>query len=156
MTAPTHYRVPDSRMEAAMNALIRRLADRGLGPAGAQSLTVVGRVSGTPQRTPVNPTEVDGRRYLVSPRGNTQWSRNLRVAGTAELGTGRRAQTVRAVEIADAEKVAVLRPYLVRWGWEVGRFLPAGPDGAAVDKNSADEVLAFVAPSIPIFEIHSV
>ena len=45
-----------------------------------------GRTSGAWRTTPVNLLDHRGRRYLVSARGEGQWVRNLRVAGTAAMG----------------------------------------------------------------------
>ncbi|MFT2604213.1 hypothetical protein ACMWQW_30570, partial [Escherichia coli] len=81
---------------------------------------------------PVNPLRVAGERYLVAPRGTTQWVRNLRAAGGGELRAGRAIEVFRAEEVSDAEKPPILRAYLVAWAWEVGRFFEG------VDKNSPD------------------
>jgi hypothetical protein len=63
----------------------------------------------------VNLLVFEDQRYLVAPRGQTQWVRNLRVAGQGELRVGRRTETFRATELGDDEKVDVLRAYLGRW-----------------------------------------
>ena len=74
--------------------------------------------------TPVNLLTLDDERTTSSPpRGDTQWVRNLRVAGTGELRVGKRTDGFRATEVADADKVAILRAYLKRWKAEVGRVL---------------------------------
>ena len=73
----------------------------------------------------------EGKRYLVAPRGQTQWVRNIRVAGNGELLLGSRVESFRAVEIADAEKIPILRAYLKRWKAEVGRFF----SGASADSH---------------------
>src|SRR5204863_3253 len=83
---------------------------------------------------------VDGARYLVAPRGVTQWVRNIRAAGEAELRVGRRVEPIRVVELADDEKPALLRAYLSRWKFEVGVFF----DG--VDASASDETLRRIAP----------
>ena len=90
--------------------------------AGSRELRVRGRQSGEWRSTPVNPLALSGQRYLVAPRGTTQWVRNLRAAGAGELRSGRRIEPFRAVELADADKAPVLREYLRRWKWEVGQF----------------------------------
>ena len=69
----------------------------------------------------------------MAPRGETQWVRNLRVAGGGELRRGRRAQPFTAVELDDTAKPTVLRAYLEEWAWEVGAFF----DGVGAD--SSDE-----------------
>jgi hypothetical protein len=96
----------------------------------------------------VNLLVVDGRRYLVAPRGETQWVRNVRAGGACTLRVGRRTEAVRLEELADLDKPAILRPYLRRWKWEVGQFF----DG--VDADSTDAELVAVAPNHPVFEVH--
>ena len=91
-----------------------------------------------------------GRRYLVAPRGTTQWVRNLRAAGTGELRVGRRAEAFRATEIADDDKVDVLRDYLRRWKMEVGVFF----DG--VDDKASDDELRAIADRHPVFLVEPV
>jgi len=83
----------------------------------------------------------------VAPRGQTQWVRNLRAAGSGELRVGRRVQSFTATELTDGQKVPVLRAYLKRWKVEVGVFF----DG--VGATSSDEELARIAPDHPAFEI---
>ena len=110
-------------------------------------LEVRGRKSGEPRRTPVNLLTLDGTRYLVAPRGHTQWVRNLRVAGAGRLLVGPRSEDFRAVEIGDEEKPPILRAYLERWKWEVGAFFGGvGPD-------APDEDVRRIAPDHPIFRI---
>ena len=95
----------------------------------------------------MNPLVVDGRRYLLAPRGHTQWVRNLRVVGAGELRLGRRAEAITATEVPDHEKLPVMREYLRRWAWEVGQFFED------LDKDSSDEQLLAAAPGFPVFEI---
>jgi hypothetical protein len=90
----------------------------------------------------------DGERFLVAPRGTTQWVRNLRAAGTGELRVGRRTERFRATEVPDEDKVELLRAYLRRWKWEVGVFF------AGVGPASADGDLSRIAPDHPIFRLH--
>ncbi len=116
----------------------------GLAPAGAQTLAVRGRKSGEIRTNPVNPFEIDGRTYLLAPRGTTQWARNLRAAGEGELRVGKKARRFRAEEVADAEKLPLLRVYLDRWAWEAKGFL-------GVEKDATDEQLLEIAPQHPAF-----
>jgi hypothetical protein len=95
----------------------------------------------------VNLLDHGGRRYLVSPRGEGQWVRNLRAAGTGELRVGRRTEAFRGRELSADEKVPVLRAYLKRWKFEVGVFF----DGVGPD--SSDEQLLAVAAKHPAFEV---
>jgi deazaflavin-dependent oxidoreductase (nitroreductase family) len=119
----------------------------GISLAGSRILEVRGRTSGQPRRTPVNPLTLDGTPYLVAPRGNTQWVRNLRARGEGRLLVGRRAEEFTATELTDDEKPPILREYLRRWKWEVGAFF------AGVSADSTDDELRRIAPDHPVFRI---
>jgi deazaflavin-dependent oxidoreductase (nitroreductase family) len=151
MNAASHYQAPGRLTRRLMNPIVAGLTRLGVPLAGSAVLGVRGRTSGEVRTTPVNPLTLDGRRYLVAARGHTQWVRNLRVAGEAELTVGRRTETVRAAELADppnsAEKVPVLRAYLRAWAWEVGAFFEG------VDADASDDELAAIADRHPIFAI---
>jgi hypothetical protein len=67
----------------------------------------------------INLLTVDGRDYVVSPRGNTQWARNARAAGVVEMGPRWRSREVRITEVADDAKPELLQRYLDGWYWEV-------------------------------------
>lgn len=147
MTTATRYLAP-SGFDPIFNRLANLLPKLGISIAGSRLLAVRGRKSGEWRTTMVNlMTAADGQRYLVAPRGHTQWVRNLRVAGTGELRLGRRTEIFTAVEVADADKVPLLRLYLERWGWEVGRFFEG------ITKDSTDTELAGIAPGFPVFRI---
>jgi deazaflavin-dependent oxidoreductase (nitroreductase family) len=142
-----YYRAPGWFTRHVFNPLVTILTRQGLSVLGSKVLTVRGRKSGELQSTPVNPLSLGGRRYLVAPRGETQWARNLRAAGTGELRAGRRSESFRGRELSDDEKVPVLRAYLKRWKAETGIFFEGiGPD-------SADEQIRAVAPRHPAFEV---
>jgi deazaflavin-dependent oxidoreductase (nitroreductase family) len=130
------------------NDTVGRLTRMGISVYGSRVLYVKGRKSGEWRSTPVNPLRLaDGTRYLVAPRGNTQWVRNLRVTGTGELRIGRKVERFAATEVADDDKPAILRTYLKRWKFEVGVFF----DG--VDAKAPEEKLREIAPGYPIFRI---
>jgi deazaflavin-dependent oxidoreductase (nitroreductase family) len=141
-----HYQKPDAMTARVINPLIIALTKLGLSMRGAHVLAVRGRQTGKMQEVPVNPVEVEGTRYLVAPRGETHWVRNLRAAGVAELRVGRRREQIRVTELADEAKPSVLRAYLRRWQRETGRFF-------GVDANASDEELRRQAPDHPVFRI---
>ena len=141
------YVEPSGFTRRVFNPLVVHLTRWGLSIRGSRELAVRGRKTGEWKRVPVNPLDLEGHRYLVAPRGTTQWVRNLRVAQTGELRVGRRVEVFRAQEVADAEKVAILRGYLERWKMEVGVFF----DGVGPD--APDDALAAIAPGYPVFEI---
>jgi deazaflavin-dependent oxidoreductase (nitroreductase family) len=129
------------------NRSVRGLTRLGISVMGSRELRVQGRTSGQWRSTPVNLLTVDGAQYLVSPRGRTQWVRNLRASGTGELRVGRRTQPFTATEMADEDKERVLREYLRRWKWEVGAFF----DG--LDAKSSPQRLAEAAADFPVFRL---
>ncbi|MFS0896168.1 nitroreductase/quinone reductase family protein [Mycolicibacterium litorale] len=131
----------------AFNQVIRWLAEAGVSIAGTCALRVRGRKTGQPRTVVVNLMSVDGRRYLVSPRGNTQWARNARAAGEVQTGPRWGRRTVRIAEVADADKPALLKRYLDRWYWEVKGHV------GGLTPQSGDEDIRAVAPSIPVFEL---
>jgi deazaflavin-dependent oxidoreductase (nitroreductase family) len=142
-----HYRAPGWFTRNVFNRLVAFLTQRGVSVLGSRVLAVRGRTSGQWRTTPVNLLSHDGARYLVAPRGETQWVRNLRAVGTGELRLGRRAEAFRGRELADDEKVPVLRAYLKRWKAEVGVFF----DGTGPD--SSDDELRAISGQHPAFEV---
>jgi deazaflavin-dependent oxidoreductase (nitroreductase family) len=134
-------------VDRAFNRTVAALTRLGLSMWGSRILRVRGRRSGEWRSTPVNPLTLGAARYLVAPRGDTQWVRNLRAAGEGELVVGRRTERFRAEEVADQDKVEMLRAYLRRWKFEVGRFF----DG--VSAESSDDELRRIAPEHPVFRI---
>src|SRR2546430_9007980 len=129
------------------NRIVAWLTRLGFSVWGSRVLEVRGRSSGEPRRTPVNLLEFEGERYLVAPRGETQWVRNLRASGEGRLLLGRRAEPFTATEVDDPQKVPILRAYLKRWKAEVGVFF----DGVGPD--SPEEELRSAAPKHPVFRL---
>lgn len=130
-----------------LNPVVARLTRWGVSVKGTRILEVRGRVTGEPRTTVVNLLEHEGQRYLVAPRGITQWVRNLRAAGTGTLRVGRRVETFTAHELDDHDKTEVLRAYLAEWAWEVGKFV----GDLRADSPDADIVAA--AGRFPAFRI---
>jgi deazaflavin-dependent oxidoreductase (nitroreductase family) len=142
-----HYQRAGWLTDNVFNRAVAALTRAGVSVWGSRVLEVPGRKTGEPRRTPVNPMTFQGRRYLVAPRGHTQWVRNLRASGSGRLLLGRRAEQFSAVELADDEKPPLLREYLKKWKWEVGHFFGGvGPD-------ASDEELRRIAPDHPVFRI---
>ncbi len=132
----------------ALNGLSNWLVGTvGLDIQGAMVLTIRGRRSGAPRSLTVNPLELDGHTYLLSPRGQTQWVKNLLQAQAGSLKRGRDTRSFHVVrELTDAEKPAVIQAYVSRWHWQVGKLMgvPKQPDAATLDR---------IAPNHPVFEI---
>lgn len=100
------------------------------GISGSERLTVVGRRTGTPHSVPVIPIEHDGATYLVSPRGETDWVRNLRAAGDGRLGPHGRERDVVATEVPSDGREAILTAYRAVAGRAVKSFFERLPDAA--------------------------
>ena len=129
------------------NRVVATATAAGISVWGSRVLQVRGRTSGEIRENPVNLLSFEGGRYLVAPRGVTQWVRNIRVAGEGALKLGRRIERFRAVEIPDDEKPPILRAYLRRWKAEVGIFF----DG--VGPTASDEELRAIAVKHPVFRV---
>jgi deazaflavin-dependent oxidoreductase (nitroreductase family) len=142
-----HYQRAGWFTKNVFNRTVAALTRVGVSVAGSRVLEVRGRKSGEPRSTPVNLMTFEGQRYLVAPRGHTQWVRNLRASGSGRLLVGRRAESFSAVELPDADKPELLRAYLRKWKWEVGQFFGGvGPD-------APEEELRRIAPDHPVFKI---
>lgn len=145
--AEDRYVRPGWLTKHLFNGLVAAATRAGLSVWGSRVLRVRGRTSGEWRETPVNLLTYEGSRYLVAPRGVTQWVRNLRVAGEGELKLGRHVERFRATEIADQAKVDILRAYLRRWKAEVGVFFEG------VGAGSPEDDVKRIAPNHPVFLI---
>jgi deazaflavin-dependent oxidoreductase (nitroreductase family) len=130
-----------------VNPMMKGLTRLGVSMKGSQVLAVRGRRTGEWRTVPVNPLPLDGERYLVAPRGHTEWVRNIRAAGGGELRLGRKATAFTVTEVDDAAKPAIIRAYIAAWKSEVGVFF----DG--IDETSTDAELLAVAPGFPVFRL---
>jgi deazaflavin-dependent oxidoreductase (nitroreductase family) len=141
--APPHYQAPGWFTRNVFNRIIAAMTRAGISVWGSRVLEVRGRTSGLPRRTPVNLLTHEGQRYLVAPRGEAQWVRNVRAAdGHLALLLGRRREDVVAAEVPVAQRVEVL---LRRWKAEVGVFF------GGVSADSSDAELAGIAGDHPVF-----
>lgn len=141
------FQQPGWLTKNVFNRIVAGSTRLGLSVWGSRVLAVRGRSSGEWRTTPINLLSYRGERYLVAPRGVTQWVRNIRAGGEAELRIGRRREPIKVVELSDDEKPDLLRAYLRRWKMEIGAFFQGvGPD-------SSSEELRRIAPGYPVFRI---
>jgi len=145
--SPSPRYLTPTKSTGMFNAMVATLTRMGISVYGSRVLYVRGRKSGEWRSTPVNPLSLGGKRYLVSPRGQTQWVRNMRAAGGGELRVGRRVERFTATELPDDVKPPVLREYLRRWKFEVGMFFEN------VTPDSPDSRLLEIAPGFPVFQV---
>jgi deazaflavin-dependent oxidoreductase (nitroreductase family) len=149
-SAASHYEThtPDWFTRHLLNPFLNLLMRLGLSMRGSRVLEHRGRTSGELHYTPVNLLTIDGTDYLVAPRGETQWVRNVRAAeGNLVLILGRKRQIRTATEVPVSERPAILKIYLNRWKSEVGRFF----DGLSPDASDAE--FAAVAERHPVFSL---
>lgn len=139
------FREP-SAGERFFNRLFGFLVGLGLGFSYNYLLEVRGRKTGNIYSTPINLLELNGKKYLVAPRGRTQWVRNAEAAGEVTLKKGSKRQKFRLRPIADAEKSAILKAYLDTFRREVQRYFP-------IPAGSPQESFAALAGSYPAFEL---
>lgn len=144
-TALPAFREPTG-LEKLMNRAFGFLVGVGLGPAHIHILEVRGRKSGKIYSTPVDLLELNGKNYLVAPRGRTQWVRNAEAAGEVVLKKGSKRTNFRLRALSDSEKLPILKAYLDRFRNEVQRFFP-------VSAGSPPESFAEIANSYPAFEL---
>ena len=146
MTESVHYKKPGWFTRNVFNRTVAALTKAGLSVFGSRVLEVKGRSSGLARRVPVNLLTFEGRQYLVSPRGEGEWVKNVRASGgQLDLLVGQRRETRHAVELANADKVPILRSYLKRWKFEVGQFFEG------VGPASTDAQITAIAPKHPVF-----
>lgn len=94
-----------------MNKVMIAVQKLGIPTGPAMVLTVPGRKSGQPRRTPMTPFEIEGNLYVVAGYPGADWPANARAAGTGTLSRGRRSRPVRIVELTAQEARPVLRSY---------------------------------------------
>jgi deazaflavin-dependent oxidoreductase (nitroreductase family) len=147
--AANHYRKPDVMTHRVFNPMLNGLMRLGISIRGSRVLEHRGRRTGAVHHTPVNLLMIDGQEYLVAPRGETQWVRNVRAdGGRITLLLGRRRQTFQGDELPAEQRTPILRAYLRKWKFEVGMFF----DGVSPD--STDEEFAAIADNHPVFALH--
>ena len=142
-----YYLKPDWFNKNVFNPTVALMTRVGISVWGSRILRVRGRKSGEWRSNPVNLLTFEGNQYLVSPRGHTQWVRNIRVTGGGELALGSKVQAFTAEEIPDAEKAPIMRAYLKRFSFEVGMFFKG------VKADSPEEDLVRIAPDHPVFRL---
>jgi deazaflavin-dependent oxidoreductase (nitroreductase family) len=142
--SPT-FRAPTAA-ERVFNHVFGFLVGIGLGFSYNYLLQVRGRKSGKLYSTPINLLELGGKRFLVAPRGQTQWVRNAEAASEITLKKGSRRLKFRLRPLPAAEKLEVLKAYLDTFKREVQRYFPI-PAGSPV------QAFADLAGSYPAFEL---
>ncbi|HSF57063.1 MAG TPA: nitroreductase family deazaflavin-dependent oxidoreductase [Candidatus Binatia bacterium] len=133
-------------LDRILNRLVGLLLKLGIGLAHNYLLEVRGRKTGQVYSTPVNVLEYKGKKYLVAPRGYTQWVRNVETSGEATLVQRAERTKVRLRTVADEEKPEILKAYLDRFKLTVQRYFP-------IAAGSPAEAFKSLAVRYPVYEI---
>jgi deazaflavin-dependent oxidoreductase (nitroreductase family) len=149
MTPAESNFVKPTPFEAFFNRVLGLFVGFGLGPKNYYLLEVRGRKSGRLYATPVSIVEHGGHRYVVAPRGATQWVRNARTAGRIALRAGSKREQFEVREIPAADRAPILKSYLGRYTKFVQRYFQ-------VQNGAAEAEFASVADGYPVFELISV
>jgi deazaflavin-dependent oxidoreductase (nitroreductase family) len=142
------FRAPTA-LERAFNRVFGFLVGLGLGFSHNYLLQVRGRKSGKLFSTPVDLLELGGKRFLVAPRGRTQWVRNAEASGEVTLKKGRSLQRFRLRPIPDVDKPEILKAYLDNFKREVQTYFP-------VPAGSPAQAFAALVQNYPAFELIAV
>src|SRR5579862_1748371 len=150
---PMNSSLPTFREPTAVEKLFNRsfgfVVGLGLGPSHIYVLEVRGRKSGKLFSTPVDLLELGGKRFLVAPRGRTQWVRNAEASGEITLKKGRSLQRFRLRPIPDVDKPEILKAYLDNFKREVQTYFP-------VPAGSPAQAFAALVQNYPAFELITV
>jgi deazaflavin-dependent oxidoreductase (nitroreductase family) len=128
-----------------MNGVMGALGARGIGPKKMAKLEIKGRKSGVVRSVAVNLLNFDGQRYLVAPRGETEWVRNARAAGEAVIRRAK-SETVTLTEIPVGERPQIIQAYLRENAWATQREFGVSPK-APINEFEA------IAGKHPVFKI---
>lgn len=135
-----------SPLERMFNKAFGILVGLGLGLRHNYLLQVPGRKTARVRSTPVNMLELKGTRFLVAPRGRTQWVRNAEVAGAVTLKKGWSSRKFRIRPVPNDEKPEILSAYLDRFRLTVQRYFP-------VRAGSKPDAFVEVVDRYPVFEV---
>jgi deazaflavin-dependent oxidoreductase (nitroreductase family) len=144
-SSPPSFRAP-STVERVFNRVFGFVVGLGLGFSYNYLLQVRGRKSGKIYSTPIDLLELGGKRFLVAPRGHTQWVRNAEAAGEVTLKKGSKRQEFGLRALSDQEKPEILKAYLDQFRREVQTYFPVAA-GSPVEKFRE------LVQSYPAFEL---
>jgi deazaflavin-dependent oxidoreductase (nitroreductase family) len=142
------FRAPTAP-ERLFNQVFGFVVGMGLGRSYHYVLEVRGRKTGKIYSTPVSLLEMNGKKFLVAPRGRTQWVRNAEATGEITLKKGSSQQRFGLRALSNADRPPILKEYLDRYRSEVQRYFP-------VAAGSPAEAFEEVAGSYPVFELRLV
>jgi len=141
----TFYRRP-TKLTQIMNRGMGWLASLGLTPSDTVTLEVRGRRTGAVRSTVVTSVEHEGVRYLVSPRGESEWVRNVRAAGGEAAIRRRGGRSVRLEELPAEQRAPILKAYL-------GKTAAATRQHFGIDPKAEIAEFEAIAGRHPVFRV---
>ena len=141
----TFYRRP-TKVTQTFNRFMSWLASLGLMPSDTVTLEVKGRRSGMVRSNVVTWVKQDGERYLVSPRGESEWVRNVRAADGEAVIRHRGRQRVRLEEVPAEERAPIIKAYLAKTAMATRAHF-------GVDPKAEIEEFEAIAGRHPVFRI---
>jgi len=143
MNNPDDRRPP--RWLRVANRLNIAMLRRGIGPETQRVLTIPGRISGLPRRTPIAIVALRGAQYIVAGFPSSDWVKNARAAGHGTLSRGSASTQVELAEIPVEDRLPILREFL--------RTIRGGRSFLTVGARASDAELAAAAPGHPVFRL---
>jgi deazaflavin-dependent oxidoreductase (nitroreductase family) len=143
--SPENFRKANT-IETAFNRTYGFFVGLGIGASYSYLLEVRGRKSGKIHSTPVSLMEINSKKFLVAPRGLTQWVRNAEAAREITLKRGSKRQKYHLRALNENEKPEILKTYLDRYKSAVQKFFP-------IPAGSPTSAFIPLAQNYPVFEI---
>jgi hypothetical protein len=140
----TEHRRPPRWLKLA-NRLNIAMLGRGIGPATQRILTIAGRSTGLPRRTPIATVQLGRSTYIVAGYPSSDWVKNARAGGPATLSRGATSTPVTLIELPVAERAPILREFL--------RSIRGGRSFLTVGASATDAELAAAAAEHPVFRV---
>ncbi len=137
------------KLTQIMNRIVSQLASLGLTPSDTVTLEVKGRRSGVVRSVPVTWVEHEGERYLVSPRGESEWVRNLRASGGEAVLRHRGRRNVRLEELPAEQRAPSIKAYLQKTARATRQHF-------GVDPKAELDAFEAIAARHPVFRIVTV
>ena len=139
---PPRWLKPTNRVMLALKRL-------GLGMKALPVLTLPGRRSGQPRRTPVSVLDSDGGRYLLCGYPTAEWPRNARAnGGRGTLDVNGVVERIRLVELDGQDALRILRA----WPVEIPHGAKIMKDAGVVE-HVTPEAFASLLGVCPVFRI---
>ena len=141
----TWYRKP-TKLTQGFNTFVSWLASLGVTPSDTVTLEIRGRRSGRVRSNAVTWVEYEGERYLVSPRGESEWVRNVRASSGEAVIRRRRRRNVRLEEVPAEQRTPILEAYL-------RKTASATRQHFGLDPKAGIEEFQRIAARHPVFRI---